>query len=132
MTKGLCQAPGPTQAGDEPLALHSPLPAPLDFGPVSGSGTCFHSNRSCRQGPAHRGMKSWSCGLVWRIGTVGSATPHLRPSGGQAPRLAKSSTALHFPIRAPLEGGNPRTNPARQHANRKLGDNLPRGGEGGM
>ena len=25
-----------------------------------------------------------------------SATPHSDPSGGQAPRLAKSSTALHF------------------------------------
>ena len=36
-------------------------------------------------------MKSRSCGLVKRIGTVGSATPHPNPSGGQAP-------ALHFLI----------------------------------
>ena len=56
----------------------------------------FHSNRSSRLAPAHQGMKSRSCGLVQRIGTVDSATPHPDPSGGQAPRLAKSSTALHF------------------------------------
>ncbi len=66
--------------------------------PGSGSGTWFHSNRSCRLVPAHQGMKSRSCGLVQRIGTVDSATPHADPSGGQAPRLAKSSTALHFLI----------------------------------
>ena len=59
--------------------------------PGSASGTCFHTIRSCRQGPAHQGMKSWSCGLVRRIGTVESATPLLGPSGGQAP-------ALHFLI----------------------------------
>ena len=41
-------------------------------------------------------MKSGSCGLVRRIGTADSAHPD--PSGGQAPRLAKSSTALHFLI----------------------------------
>ena len=41
-------------------------------------------------------MKSRICGLVPRIGTVDSATPHPDPCGGQAPRLAKSSTALHF------------------------------------
>ena len=63
--------------------------------PGSESGTCFHSNRSCRLVPAHQGIKSRSCGLVKRIGTVRSATPHPNPSGGQAPRLAKSSTALH-------------------------------------
>ncbi len=43
-------------------------------------------------------MKSGSCGLVQRIGAADSATPHPDPSGGQAPRLAKSSTALHFLI----------------------------------
>ena len=36
-------------------------------------------------------MRSGSCGLVQRIGTVDSATPHPDPSGGQAP-------ALHFLI----------------------------------
>ncbi len=61
--------------------------------PGSESGTCFHRNRSCRLAPAHQGMKSRSCGLVQRIGTVDSAEPHPGPSGGQAPRLAKSSTA---------------------------------------
>ncbi len=36
-------------------------------------------------------MKSRSCGLVQRIGTADSATPHPDPCGGQAP-------ALHFLI----------------------------------
>ena len=58
----------------------------------------FRTNRSCRLVPAHQGMKSGSCGLVQRIGTVDSAEPHPDPCGGQAPRLAKSSTALHFLI----------------------------------
>ncbi len=66
--------------------------------PGSWSGTCFHSNRSCRLVPAHQGMKSRSCGLVQRIGTVDSAEPHPDPSGGQAP-------ALHFPIPGPLDSG---------------------------
>ena len=57
--------------------------------PGSESGTCFRTNRSCRLPPAHQGMKSGSCGLVQRIGTAVSATPHPDPSGGQAP-------ALHF------------------------------------
>ena len=61
-------------------------------------GVCFRSNRSCRLPPARQGMKSRSCGLVQRIGAADSATPHPDPSGGQAPRLAKSSTALHFLI----------------------------------
>ena len=58
----------------------------------------FRSNRSCLLSPAHEGMKSRSCGLVQRIGAADSATPHPDPSGGQAPRLAKSSTALHLLI----------------------------------
>ena len=66
--------------------------------PGSESGTCFRANRSCRLVPARRGLKSRSCGLVQRIGTADSATPHPDPSGGQAPRLAKSSTALHLLI----------------------------------
>ena len=64
----------------------------------SYSGTCFRIKRPCRLVPAHQGMKSRSCGLVQRIGAADSATPHPDPSGGQAPRLAKSSTALHFLI----------------------------------
>ena len=59
--------------------------------PGSESGTCFRTNRSCRLPPAHQGMNSRSCGLVQRISTVDSATPHPDPSGGQAP-------ALHFLI----------------------------------
>ncbi len=51
----------------------------------------FRTNRSCRLAPAHQGMKSRSCGLVQRIGTADSATPHPDPCGGQAP-------ALHFLI----------------------------------
>ncbi len=51
----------------------------------------FHSNRSSRLAPAHQVMKNWICGLVQRIGTADSATPHPDPCGGQAP-------ALHFLI----------------------------------
>ena len=46
---------------------------------------------------AHQGVNRGSCGLVQRTGAVDLAGPHLGPSGGQAPRLAKSSTALHSP-----------------------------------
>ena len=49
------------------------------------------TNRSCRLVPAHQGVKSLNCGLVQRIGTADSATPHPDPCGGQAP-------ALHFLI----------------------------------
>ena len=73
-------------------------PAGAGIHPGSESRTCFPTNRPCRLSPAHQGMKSGSCGLVQRIGTVDSAEPHPDPCGGQAPRLAKSSTALHFLI----------------------------------
>ena len=72
--------------------------------PGSESGTCFHSNRTCRLAPAHQGMKIRSCDLVWGVGTVDSATPHPDPSGGQAP-------ALHFlipPSDMGLQFGTPR------------------------
>ena len=35
--------------------------------PGSGSGTCFHSNRSSRQGPAHQGMKMGLVGGRTRV-----------------------------------------------------------------
>ncbi len=71
----------------------------------------FRTNRSCRLPPAHQGMKSRSCGLVQRIGTADSATPHPDPSGGQAPALhfliPPSATGLQFgrirPWRADIE-----------------------------
>ena len=66
--------------------------------PDRSPGHAFISDRSSRLGPAHQGVKTRSCDLVWRVGTVDSATPYPDPSGGQAPRLAKSSTALHFLI----------------------------------
>ena len=50
---------------------------------------------------SYEGMKSRSCGLVQRIGTADSATPHPDPSGGQAP-------ALHSPLPAPLDSGESR------------------------
>ena len=98
--------PTPTPAGGQAPALHILIPPsatglqvgtfrPLRAGievdwrahPGSESGTCFHSNCSCRLVPAHQGMKSRSCGLVQRIGTADSATPHPDPCGGQAPAL---------------------------------------------
>ena len=109
--------PHPDPCGGQAPALHFLIPPStigLQFGrirrwragigvdwrahPGSESGMCPRTNRSCRLGPAHQGMKSRSCGLVQRIGTAGSATPHPDPCGGQAPRLAKSSTALHLLI----------------------------------
>ena len=72
----------------------SPLSSPIkgeeesrfvSVGPVypgSESRRCFHSNRSCRLAPAHQGMKSWSCGLVRRVGTVHFAAPHPRAIRG--------------------------------------------------
>ena len=98
--------PHPDPSGGQAPALHFLIPPSaigLQFGtfrrwragievdwrahPGSESGTCFHSNCSCRLAPAHQGMKSGSCGLVQRIGTADSATPHPDPSGGQAPAL---------------------------------------------
>ena len=38
-------------------------------------------------GAGTRRYESRSCGLVQRIGTADSATPHPDPSGGQAPAL---------------------------------------------
>ena len=75
---------------DAPALRGSP---PLDSGFRRSDelGVYSHSNRSCRLAPAHQGVKSRSCGLVQRIGTADSATPHPDPSGGQAP-------ALHFLI----------------------------------
>ena len=58
--------------------------------PDRSPGHAFVANRSCRLPPAHQGMKIRSCDLVWRVGTVDSATPHPDPSGGQAPALRPS------------------------------------------
>ena len=102
--------PHPDPSGGQAPALHFlilPSTIGLQFGmfrrrragmegdwrahPGSESGTCFRTDRSCRLAPAHQGMKSRSCGLVQRICTADSATPHPDPCGGQAP-------ALHFLI----------------------------------
>ena len=100
----------PDPSGGQAPALHFLIPPStigLQFGrirrwragievdwrahPGSESGTCFRTNRTCRLAPAHQVMKGGSSGLVQRVGTVDSATPHPDPSGGQAP-------ALHFLI----------------------------------
>ena len=73
------------------------VPHPWTPAPYLGTGHAFdrrsdelgvysHSNRSCRLAPAHQGMKSRSCGLVPRIGTADSATPHPTPAGDKPPR----------------------------------------------
>ena len=64
----------------------------------AGTEINLRTNRPCRLVPAHQGMKTRRSDLVQRIGAADSATPHPDPSGGQAPRLAKSSTALHYPL----------------------------------
>ena len=66
-------------------------PPPLDSRPVSG-----HRAGSSRERRIQGGR---TCGLVRRICTADSATPHADPSGGQAP-------ALHFPF--PTPGLRPR------------------------
>ena len=76
--------------------------------PGSESGTCFHSNRSSRLGPAHQGMKSGSCGSVQRNGTADSATPHPAPAGDKPPRYIFSFR--HRPLvynSARFAGGEP-------------------------
>ena len=91
-------APHPDPCGGQAPALHffiPPSPSSLQFGGfrrrTAGIEGASRTNRSCRLAPAHQGMKSRSCGLVPRIGTADSATPHPDPCGGQAP-------ALHFLI----------------------------------
>ena len=49
-----------------------------------------------------------SRGLVQRIGTADSATPHTDPCGGQA-------LALHFPIPTPLDSGLRRSDDSGRH-----------------
>ena len=53
---------------------------------LSGVDSRFHGNRSCRLLPAHQGVKTRSCDLVWRVGTVDSATPQrYNPLSGDKP-----------------------------------------------
>ena len=109
---GFCQE---TPAGDMPpryIFSFRPRPPESAAGavyPGSESRTCFHSNCSCRLGPAHHGMKSRSCGLVQRIGTADSATPHPDPSVGQAPALHSlippSATGVQVGTFRPLRAG---------------------------
>ena len=102
--RGFCHAPPRPQRGTSPRATF-PSPTPHNRHILETNrgiqvmnwieGVCFRTNRTYRLRPAHRGMKNRSCGLVQRIGTADSATPLLRPSGGQAP-------ALHAPLPTPL------------------------------
>ena len=103
--------PHPDPSGGQAPALHF-------FIPPSATGLQFGTFRRWRAGmvvdwrPHFRaissyetrghtkGMKSRSCRLVRRTGTVDSATPHPDPSGGQAPALhffiPPSATGLQF------------------------------------
>ena len=94
----MAKLPIATQCGTDAPAAPPRLDSSFRWNDEMGGGNLFHSNRSCRLAPAHQGMKRRRCGLVQRISTADSATPHPDPCGGQAPRLAKSSTALHFLI----------------------------------
>ena len=64
----------------------------MSVGPVD-----FHSNRSCRPGPAHHGMKSWSMAWYGELARRILLLPTPTPAGDEPLCLAKSSTALHFP-----------------------------------
>ena len=61
------------------------------FRHTRGRVTSFSYQSLMPAAPAPQGMKRRNCGLVQRIGTADSATPHPDPCGGQAP-------ALHFLI----------------------------------
>ena len=59
--------------------------------PGSESGTCFHSNRSCRLAPAHEGMKirlRWLAGILYGGSGLGSATG--LPGVGDKPLASRS------------------------------------------
>ncbi len=107
--------PHPDPCGGQAPALHFLIPPStigLQFGtfrrrragmegdwrahPGSESGTCFHSNRSCRLAPAHQGMKI--AGVVaWYSEFARQILPHCPnprpPCGGQAPALTFSHSA---------------------------------------
>ena len=93
--------PHPDPSGGQAPALHFLIPPSaigLQFGrfrrwragiqvdwrahPGSESGTCFHSNRSCRLVPAHQGMKMrpgrWTC-----LGVVGATLPLWIPASAR-------------------------------------------------
>ena len=88
--------PHPDPSGGQAPALHFLIPPStigLQFGtfrrrragtegdwrahPGSESGTCFHSNRTCRLAPAHEGMKI-ACIGWWESSSV-IATTHTSP-----------------------------------------------------
>ena len=74
--------------------------------PGSQSRACFRCSRSCRLGSAHQGMRSWSCGLVRRVGTADSATPHPTQAGDKPPHYIGYDPRAPSP---PQRGTSPRT-----------------------
>ena len=99
--------------------------------PGSWSGTCFHSNRRCRQGPVHEGIKSWSCGMVGRIGTAGfcHAPPPPQRGTSPSPRLVFDRTTffpLHPLASAPFTIWTDIIVGAIRHNGRKEGGFVPR------
>ena len=51
--------------------------------PGSWSGTCIHSDRSCRLAPAHEGMENWAHWLLEGSGVVWAPAP---PLAGDKPQ----------------------------------------------
>ena len=89
-----------------PSPQSSPIKGEEESRFVSVGPVYFDTNSSCRLAAAHQGMKGWSCGLVRRIGTVGSPAPrHPDPSGGQAPALHSPSPPLWIPAFAGMTNG---------------------------
>ncbi len=88
--------------------------------PDRGPGTCFRTNRSCRQGPAHQGMEKsgcWLAGLPYGDSELGSATD--LPAAGDKPQpynvlfrletksqLEEVSSSGHFRTDDKWRGGN--------------------------
>ena len=93
-------------------------------GALESRSRAFRTNRPCRLRPAHQGMKSRSCGLVQRIGTADSATPHPRPQRGTSPsprEVFDRATFSHSAIG--LQFGTFR--PVEEPASRLIGGHIP-------
>ena len=68
-------------------------PAGVGIHPGSESGTCFHSNRSCRLAPAQQGMQGWGVGW-WKSSRVIGASSSCRCGLTLTPTLSQKERAI--------------------------------------